>query len=91
MEVVPTGVDLQRFSKGDGNVIRKRLGIPLNAVVIGSIGRLALEKNLEFLSRSVATYLKKDPKVHFLVGGDGPLKDQIKRSLTGKEPENDCI
>ena len=79
MEVIPTGVDLQEFSKGDGNVIRKRLGIPLNAVVIGSIGRLALEKNLEFLSRSVAAYLKKEPKVHFLVGGDGPLKDQIKK------------
>lgn len=84
MEVVPTGVDLQRFSKGDGNVIRKRLGIPLNAVVIGSIGRLALEKNLEFLSRSVAAYLKKDPKVHFLVGGDGPLKDQIKKIFDGQ-------
>ncbi len=79
MEVVPTGVDLQKFSKGDGDVIRKRLGIPLNAVVIGHVGRLALEKNLEFLSRSVAVYLKKETKAHFLLGGEGPLKDAIKK------------
>ncbi|MBF0484382.1 MAG: glycosyltransferase [Candidatus Omnitrophica bacterium] len=79
MEVIPTGVDLQRFSKGDGNVIRKRLGIPFNVPVIGYVGRLAREKNLEFLSRSVVDYFKKDMKAHFLVGGDGPLKDEIKK------------
>lgn len=79
MEVVPTGVNLQKFSKGNGNIIRKRLKIPLDAVVIGHVGRLALEKNLEFLSRSVAAYLKREPKIHFLVGGDGPLMDQIKK------------
>ncbi len=84
MEVIPTGVDLQKFSKGDGSAIRARLGIPANAVVIGYVGRLALEKNLEFLSRSVAAYLKKEPKTHFLVGGDGPLKDQIKKIFDGQ-------
>jgi len=79
MDVVPTGVDSGKFSKGDGTVIRARLGIPLNAVVIGYVGRLALEKNLEFLSRSIAGYLKKGTKAHFLVGGDGPLKDMVKK------------
>jgi len=79
IEVAPTGVDLQKFSKGHGDVIRKRLRIPLDAVIIGFVGRLAAEKNLDFLSRSVADYLKKDTKVHFLAGGDGPLKDQIKK------------
>ena len=79
MEVAPTGVDLQKFSKGDGTVIRKRLGIPANAVVIGHVGRLALEKNLEFLSRSVVAYLKKEKDIHFLVAGSGPLEDLIKK------------
>ena len=79
IEVAPTGVDLQRFSKGDGDAIRKRLGIPLDAVVIGYVGRLAIEKNLKFLAHSVADYLKKETKAHFLVGGDGPLKELIKK------------
>jgi len=79
IEVVPTGVDLRKFSQGDGNIIRKRLGIPLNAVVAGCVSRLVLEKNLEFLSRSVAGYLKKESKAHFLLVGEGPLKDLIKK------------
>ncbi len=77
MTVAPTGVDLERFSKGNGNAVRQRLGIPLNDQVIGYVGRLAQEKNLEFLGTSVADYLKKNKKAHFLVGGNGPLKDTI--------------
>jgi endonuclease/exonuclease/phosphatase family metal-dependent hydrolase/glycosyltransferase involved in cell wall biosynthesis len=77
--VVPTGIDLQKFSQGDGKAARRRLGIPQDAVVIGHVGRLATEKNLEFLSRAVAAYLKKDAKTHFLVGGSGPLTDIIKK------------
>ncbi len=79
IEVVPTGVDWQKFSKGNRAVIRKRLGIPLDALIIGYVGRLAIEKNLEFLGFSVADYLKKNTHAHFVVGGDGPLKDTIKK------------
>lgn len=79
MEVIPTGLDLQRFSKGNGNSVRKRFGIPSNAVVIGTVGRLAKEKNLEFLSQCVAGYLKKDKRAHFLVVGKGPDEDLVKK------------
>ncbi len=79
IEVVPTGVDLKKFAKGDWKSIRERFGIPQKAVIIGYIGRLAIEKNLEFLARSVAQYLKKNVKAHFLVGGNGPLKEMIEK------------
>lgn len=85
IEVVPTGVDLAKFSKGEGGVIRKRFGIPSDAVVIGTIGRLAIEKNLEFLIRCVAGFLKKNPKAHFLLAGEGPLQDSVKTIFSGKE------
>ncbi|MBF0532924.1 MAG: glycosyltransferase [Candidatus Omnitrophica bacterium] len=78
MAVVPTGVDLNRFARGEGQVIRRRLGIPDNAVVIGTVGRLAVEKNLEFLSRCIAGYLKADSRAHFLVAGEGPLLAKMK-------------
>jgi len=77
IDVVPTGVNLSRFSQGNRSVMRGRLGIPSDCVVIGHVGRLALEKNIEFLARSVAGSLKENSKAHFLVGGDGPLKDKI--------------
>ena len=77
IDVVPTGINLLRFSKGHGTVMRRRLGIPLDSVVIGHVGRLALEKNIEFLASGVAGCLKENQKLHFLVGGNGPLKDKI--------------
>jgi len=79
MEVVPTGVDLERFSKGDGKQVRLRLGIPAQAFVIGYIGRLAIEKNLDFLSLSIAECLKNEANAHFLIGGGGPLEEEIKK------------
>jgi glycosyltransferase involved in cell wall biosynthesis len=79
MEVIPTGIDIKKFSQGDGRSIRKRLSIPLDAAVIGYVGRLSLEKNLEFLSRSIAGFIKKEPRAHFVVAGDGPLKEVIKK------------
>lgn len=79
MAVVPTGVDLEKFSNGEACIMRQRLGISSDVVVIGHVGRLALEKNIEFLSRSVAAYLKTDVKAHFLVVGAGSLKDLIRK------------
>ena len=53
LDIVPTGVDTARFSQGDGQVLRRELGIPDHAFVVGHIGRLAPEKNLDFLADAV--------------------------------------
>jgi glycosyltransferase involved in cell wall biosynthesis len=47
--------------------------------VIGHVGRLAPEKNLEYLSRSVCEYIKTDPKACFLVVGGGPAEEVIQK------------
>ena len=78
MEVVPTGVDLERFLKADGKAFRQRNQIPIDAKVIGHAGRLAPEKNLEFLINCMVDALKKDPKVHALIVGLGPAEKMIK-------------
>jgi glycosyltransferase involved in cell wall biosynthesis len=75
--VVPTGVNFERFSGGDGNRFRAAMGLPPGAFVVGHIGRLAPEKNLEFLAEAVATFLKGEPRARFLVAGKGPCEAQI--------------
>lgn len=70
--VIPTGVDLNFFQSGNGAVFRKEAGISPNARVIGHVGRLAPEKNLEYLSRAVVRYLQRDPRSYFIVAGEGP-------------------
>jgi endonuclease/exonuclease/phosphatase family metal-dependent hydrolase/glycosyltransferase involved in cell wall biosynthesis len=72
IEVIPTGVDVPRFAKGDGAALRRELGIPPEAFVVGHLGRLAPEKNLPFLARAVAAFLKRNRAAHFLVVGFGP-------------------
>ena len=76
--VVPTGVRLENFTHGDGRIVRKRMGIPENAFVVGHLGRLAPEKNLEFLTRAVADFVGGHPHAHFLVIGAGPSEDLMR-------------
>ncbi len=78
MEVISTGVDVERFSKGDGKTFRQRNQIPLDALVVGHAGRLASEKNLEFLTNCMVELLKKNPRVHALIVGLGPSEKMIK-------------
>jgi 1,2-diacylglycerol 3-alpha-glucosyltransferase len=77
IHVVPTGIYANNFTRGAGKALRKKLHIPSDAFVVGYIGRLAPEKNLEFLARAVAAFMKKYPKVHFLIGGQGPSEETI--------------
>ncbi len=78
MEVVPTGIDPKHFSKGDGKAFRERNQIPPDALVVGHAGRLASEKNLEFLTDCLVELLKKEPKAHALIVGLGPSEKMIK-------------
>jgi glycosyltransferase involved in cell wall biosynthesis len=76
--VVPTGVVLEHFARGDGAGFRRQLGIPEEAWVIGHLGRLAPEKNLEFLAQSVADVIRHNQRAHFLVVGTGPSEAAIR-------------
>lgn len=78
VSVIPTGIDLEEFGRGDGAEFRRSHGVPEDAYVVGHVGRLAPEKNLAFLSRSVARYLERNPRAHYLVVGDGPSANGIR-------------
>lgn len=78
IKVVPTGVQLENFAQGDGRVVREQLRIPKDAFVVGHLGRLAPEKNLEFLAQAVADFVGSHPDAHFLVIGAGPSEDSMR-------------
>lgn len=81
IEVVPTGVRLEEFAGGSGKGFRAAVGIPANAFVVGHLGRLTPEKNLEFLITAIARFLKAEPRAHFLIAGQGPSQNSIRRRL----------
>ena len=76
--IVPTGVHMENFASGDGRTCRRQLDIPEGAFVVGHLGRLAPEKNLEFLAQAVAGFASSHSQVHFLVIGAGPSEDAMR-------------
>jgi len=78
VDVVPTGIYIEQFARGAGKTFRKKHNIPAEAFVVGHVGRLAPEKNLEFLAQAVAHFLKANPQAHFIVGGTGTSEESIK-------------
>jgi glycosyltransferase involved in cell wall biosynthesis len=49
VEVIPTGVDLERFRPGDRREARRALGLDPDERLLLYVGRLDREKNLDFL------------------------------------------
>ncbi|MCC2596589.1 glycosyltransferase [Pusillimonas sp. MFBS29] len=81
VKTIPTGIDPRSFSGGDGNGLRSSLGIPADAFVVGHVGRLAIEKNLDYLTDAIIDFLQSEKRAHFLVAGDGPMKESIARAF----------
>lgn len=79
--VVPTGVDTSHYARGDGAALRRKLGIPENAFVTGHLGRLAPEKNLEFLAQAIAICMQSNSDMRFLLVGEGPSVPAIEEIL----------
>ena len=103
IEVLPTGIELKNFKKLSENerrTICKKYKIPNEKKVLLFVGRLAQEKNLDFLLDSFAEILQKDPETFLVFVGNGPyeqnLKSQIKNlklqsyvALTGFLPKEE--
>ena len=71
VQVIPTGVYVEQFARGDRDGARRRWRLPAHAFVVGHMGRLAEEKNIGFLADAVAAFLAGGEDRYFLVVGSG--------------------
>lgn len=79
IHVVPTGVEIEAFAEGNGAKVRQALGISAQDWVLGYVGRLAPEKNLEFLADGVIPFMKANSKAHFVIAGKGPSQGLLEK------------
>lgn len=75
--VIPTGVDLDSFASGRRDRFRAAHGIRPDQLVVGTVGRLAEEKNLRYLCRAVGHFLEQAPEALFVAVGSGPLDQEM--------------
>jgi L-malate glycosyltransferase len=90
--VIPNGVDPARYSSPESNLslwssrrasVRNRLGIPADASVVGSVGRLEYQKNYSLLLDAVAR-VQSTRDVYLVIAGEGterPLLQDLAKGL----------
>ncbi len=78
IEVIPTGVDVDTFGAGDRGRGREALGLSPDAPVLGHVGRIAPEKNLNFLLDAAILALEKHREALFVIVGDGPSLEELR-------------
>ena len=89
--VNPNGVDSNVYDpenlKQERNSIRKKLALE-NKFVFGFIGTFSQWHGINILEQMIPEIIKRKPRVHFLLIGDGPLCQSIKKTLKCKKSVN---
>lgn len=80
LEVMPRGVDTSHFSSHlRSESLRASWGAHASDIVLLSVGRLAVEKNLDLLLRSYEAAQAIAPTVKLVIVGDGPLRATLEK------------
>ena len=81
--VIHTGIDPAPFRLPvDVSYLKTSLGIPASAPVIGSVGRLSIQKSPVDFVRVAEALHKSKPNAHFVWVGDGPLEEDVRNLST---------
>ncbi|MGD8783796.1 MAG: glycosyltransferase [Thioalkalispiraceae bacterium] len=78
-KIVPTGIDLSELESGDGATFRLKYGIEQERPVIVHVGRVAHEKNIDFLLRMLQFLRINIPDVLLIIAGEGPARAYLKK------------
>lgn len=72
VSVLHNGIETKVWTRANANMdLRAELGIPREALVVGYVGRIMPEKDLETWLRAAALAAQKFPHMYFILVGDG--------------------
>ncbi len=80
-EIIPTGLEEGSFVPGDGDGFRERYGIAADRPMLLFVGRVAFEKNIDFLLEVVQCVRGYIPDVLFMIAGEGPARSGLEQSV----------
>ena len=79
IEVLPTGLPAQSFVHGDGARFREAFDLPPDRPLLLYVGRVAFEKNIDFLLRMFVRVRARRPDALFVIAGEGPALPHLTR------------
>jgi len=87
LHVIPNGIPLAQFGadREARRRVRAELGVPDSAFVVGSVGRLAPEKDYPLLVASTAKLL--GPDFRLVIVGEGSSRGEIEAAIAALGPE----
>lgn len=78
VKVIYNGIDVSKYPLHvDASIMKRELKLQGCSAVVGYVGRLISVKGLTYLIEAAHRILKRRKNVHFLIVGDGPLRDYL--------------
>ena len=81
IHVLPTGLPTDRFNPGDASRFRRRARVPTHRPLITYIGRVAHEKNIEFLIEVFMQVRQIIPQAMLVIAGEGPARGSLQQRV----------
>jgi 1,2-diacylglycerol 3-alpha-glucosyltransferase len=79
IHVLPTGLPADRFLAGQPARFRELVGLPPDRPLVTYVGRVAHEKNIEFLVKVFARVRVQMPRALFIIAGEGPAREALRQ------------
>lgn len=76
-EVIPTGLQDSSFTPADGQAFRLQYSIAIDRPMLLYVGRVAFEKNIDFLLEMTKLLSENRPDVLLVVTGEGPAEASL--------------
>ena len=91
--VIHNGIDLESFvfDEEKRNKIRHKIGVKEDEILIGSVGRLNLQKNYSFLLNVFQSVRKKKRNAKLVLVGTGVEEDVLKRTASELHIETNVV
>lgn len=84
VRTIMNGIDTQLFSPdAPAAAAREALGVPAQALVVGTVGRLVPVKDQDSLLHAFAQVAPTTPQARLVVVGEGPLRAQLEAQASG--------
>lgn len=78
MVVIPSGIDTERFAPLPPSDYKQRLGLPADAVVVGSLTRMRVRKGVEEFLRAMGEICRVRPAVQVVIAGEVEADDEVR-------------